>query len=185
MNIFRVQTTWHGFPGAPGFTNLYFQTSGGSVLAVSNFFQAIAGKMCREFSFTIPAEGESFDDATGVLTGTFTDGVGVTINGTGDSEFAGPVGAVVDWRTSSINRGRKVRGRTFLVPIPSSTFEADGTLMAPARTLYQNAATALVTASAGALVVWSRPRAHVGGMAAPVTSAFVPDLAAVLRSRRD
>jgi hypothetical protein len=76
--------------------------------------------------------------------------------------------------------GRQIRGKTFVVPIISSAYFSDGTLDGATVTgLLGPANTFLATTPH--LAIYSR-RASAS---ATVTSAAVPDMAAVLRSRRD
>jgi len=65
-----------------------------------------------------------------------------------------------------------------------AAFEANGTIAAAALTTIQTAAAGLVTSAAGSLRVWSRPTDFRLGSNHQVVSSRVPDLAAVLRSRR-
>jgi hypothetical protein len=81
-----------------------------------------------------------------------------------------------------------VRGRTFLVPAANGIYQEDGTLAPIILNEIQTAATTLAAPIAGGiqLGVWARP-SGVGaedGDFHPITAASVPDLAAVLRSRR-
>jgi len=92
----------------------------------------------------------------------------------------------VNWRTNDYRFGRRIRGRTFMVPLNSNAYEGDGTLSTAARGDLQTFADTMVSGTGGAeFGVWSRPRNGAGGVFATVTSGTVPDMAAVLRSRRD
>jgi hypothetical protein len=113
------------------------------------------------------------------------DGTGDAIVGVaGGAAFsAGPAGICVSWTTGGVNRGRTVRGRTFVVPVSATVFEADGTI-----------ATSVLPALAPAALswavddppfgIWSRPVAGAGGAWFPVVSAHITDQAAILTSRR-
>lgn len=184
-NITRITATWSGVPGLPGYTNFYFNDALGMVDSVVAFFDAMKNAIPSNIAITVSPDGDVLDAATGELTGTFTGTGGGVVGGGGNTEHAGPAGAVVNLGTSSINRGRRVRGRFFVVPLSAAVFDSNGSLidswLSPARA----GAAAFLAATSGEYVVWSRPRSGSGGMAAPVTSITVPDLAAVLRSRRD
>jgi hypothetical protein len=91
---------------------------------------------------------------------------------------------------------RRVRGRTFIVPIGGASLAGDGTLDATKQGNIQSAANTLVASAAATvqLVIWSRPfpgDPNNGGSFArdgsshPVKSALVRDKVAMLRSRRD
>ena len=107
-----------------------------------------------------------------------------TVNGSGGANFLPPANAMlVSWRTST--GGANGRGRTFLGPLDTGTNQDNGTPTEGTRDSVQAAANALVTSSQsfgnGAIGVYSRTT----NVFRDVTSANVPNLFAVLRSRRD
>jgi hypothetical protein len=75
-------------------------------------------------------------------------------------------------------------GRTFLVPLASGAFENNGTLATTTLATLNAAATQLITDLAGELKVWHRPNAAGPGSNVTVLTAQVPDMAAVMKSRR-
>ena len=85
---------------------------------------------------------------------------------------------------SVVVNGRLPMGRTFLVPLVVANYDANGTLASATVTGITNAANALITALAGELKIWHRPDTKGPGVAATVISCQVPDMAAVLKSRR-
>lgn len=184
MAIDKGIWTWSGFPGAPGYSILYATPGAGISGDVQAFFTAVRTELPSSVSITGPTGGDSIDPVTGTLTGTWSGGTGGTINGMSAAVYAGPAGAVVTWLTDGIANGRRVRGRTFLVPLSSSAYQTDGSLLAGSLTAIQSAANALVSSAAGNLLVWHRPVGGVGGSAHAVTGAKVSDRVAVLRSRR-
>jgi hypothetical protein len=108
------------------------------------------------------------------------------VNGGGSGAYSAPSGAVLHWLTGTVRNGRRLRGRTFIVPLANSNYEANGTLAAGTITAIQNAGLALMDEATTRLVVYGRPAPNAAdGVAALVTGARVPDMAAVLRSRRD
>src|SRR4029453_14301128 len=83
---------------------------------------------------------------------------------------------------------RKIRGPTFMVPYSSAAMDAQGTLDNTKLTAVRTATGNMISAfGTSALVVWCRPTTQGGsdGVAATVTGYTIPDMAAVLRSRRD
>lgn len=193
MAIHRVTVQWNGFVGAPGYSNFFFAGAAtsveadASVLRVAQFFTQLSSVLPSDIVLDFPDEVENVDEATGALTGyaarsasaMFTPPAGV-------GGYSAPSGGVISWLTDTVNRGRRVRGRTFIVPLDGDSYDDTGSLTPAATTALRNAADALIGEPGGSeLVIWSRPRLGAGGVAAPVTSASVPDLAAVLRSRRD
>ena len=122
-----------------------------------------------------------FDDA-----GHLTQEISVTppssIAGSGGTSWAAPVGAVVNWETGVFNaKGHRIRGRTYLVPLSSTAYDAQGTLGSAVITAIAGGANPLATS----LVVVSRNAAGDVTGTTPVSAALIPDKACVLRSRRD
>lgn len=193
MTISRVTATWTGFSGAPGYTNFFFAddadttTANTMVTATLSFFNTLRSMFPTGVTISVSPEVAQIDEASGTLEGfVYADDPAFAVTGSGAGTYSAPTGAVVNWRTEQVNRGRRVRGRTFLVPLSGGSFQADGTISNTALADLRDAASDLITAAAGVpLVVWSRPRNGAGGVAAIVTSSSVPDMAAVLRSRRD
>jgi hypothetical protein len=61
----------------------------------------------------------------------------------------------VQWSTTAIVGGRRLKGRTFLAPLWNSGYDGSGTILLATQTTLQTASNAL--AAAGTLVVWHRP----------------------------
>lgn len=199
----RVKARWSGFTGAPGYSIFHFRdfAAGGSsgapidaaaaaaaVTRVRNFFIAVAGLIPTRVNILVEAEVEIIEDTTGALVTSFSTPATLTVQGTSNSVFSAAVGAVVNWRTNGIRNRRRVRGRTFLVPLGSGAFADTGQLTSAAVATLTTAATALAD-QAGTidLFVYSRPSATgaTDGTAFVVSSAQVPAMGAVLTSRRD
>lgn len=201
--LYRVRSRWTGFNGAPGYTILHFRDfnspdpgpGGGSVEGatdaverVQTFFSAIANTLPSSVSVDVEREVDVIDDSDGSLVDSFGATSGGIIQGTGSATYAAPVGAVVNWRTGAVRNGRRLRGRTFLVPLAGSNFNAQGVLIPAVQTILQNAANALASSEGTPdLAVFGRPSAPAlsDGVSSVVTSATVPALAAILSSRRD
>jgi len=193
-NIARVRCLWSGFPGGPGVSTHYLAVSypAGSIAAIRTFYNALAALLPNTLNIQVPGSGDLIDDATGDIIGSWTDTTPAVVAGTSASGYAAPVGALVRWNTNGIVAGRRVRGKTFIVP-GVNMFEPGGTPIASAITTMTTAATTLVTATSPGLLVWARPftpgpdddRPARAGTSHAVTSAFVPDKSMVLRSRRD
>jgi hypothetical protein len=198
----RVNVAWQNWPGAPGLSTFFFTTiSQAKVDALRAFFNAVAGMVPTGLTIQVPGSGDYIDEGTGAIGGTWA--VGTTpavVTGTGAGAYAGNAGALIHWLTSSIVAGRRVRGRTFIVPAVSTQFETNGSLTSAAITTLTNAGNTLLTAVGTDMAVWSRPiKAHTkydpktgqstavaarAGSAAAVTGIRIPDLAISLRSRR-
>lgn len=184
MAIDKGVFEWQGFPGAPGYSVFYATPDMGVSGLIKTFFSSIASILPNNVLIACPTVGDRLDEATGLLTGTWSGGVGGSVPGTYSGVYPGPAGAAITWETAGIARGRRVRGRTFIVPIVGDAFQNDGSLGAGALATLQTAADTLVSGAAGDLLVWSRPRLGAGGSAHPIVSARVSDRVAVLRSRR-
>lgn len=185
-NIAKVQVEWAGIAGMPGFTTFYCD-AGDTIPRdeLEDFFFAFRGAVPTGLSWTIPSSGDIFADNSGTLVGSWSQGSPVVVSSNAvDVEWAGGTGAVINWATGGIAAGRRVRGRTFMVPINTANYD-NGHLTSSFRSGAVTAAAALVSAAGDRLRVWHRPVGGSGGSSHAITAASVPDLAAVLRSRRD
>lgn len=207
--MIKVKLNWSGFQGAPGLSAFYFREFEGND-DQDGFAQAAADKvkLFRDqvativpsgVTLTVGNDAEIINDTDGALVNVLTvdGGAGVSNNGHVGQAYAAAAGAVINWRTSSVHRGRRVRGRTFLVPIAGTEFESNGTLGGNAVAKLTAGATALLAAGAGSpdFGIWARPQRvkNPDGTTTTVnngawyvaTSHNVPDMSAVLRSRRD
>lgn len=193
MTILRVTTQWSGFTGAPGYTAFHFMGGGGLISdgqqvaqRVATAFGQIKTIVPTGVSMAVRAELEEIDESTGEVQGYVQTDTIPTIVGTGTGSFAGPVGGVVNWNTDDLRFGRRIRGRTFIVPLAGSAFFSAGGLNGDAADKLRAFAGTLQGGDLDSeLVVWSRPRNGSGGVAATVTGYRVSPKAAVLRSRRD
>jgi hypothetical protein len=199
VNMLKVKVRWQGFTGSPGWSNFYFGTESegfhtdeqADAVAdkVEAFFVAIKAHFPNQVTWAPQSDVEEIDPANGNLMFVRGTGARQTVSGTAASAaYSAASGAVVTWRTGGVRNGRRVRGRTFLVPTAMNAYEFDGSLQAPVITTLTTAAAALLTPVSGLqLGIWARPTAPgaTDGEWFPVQGATVPDMAAVLRSRRD
>lgn len=187
MAYTRITAVWNGASGLPGYTRLKFEgdlDAAGALAAAARmrtFFDAIKALIPSTVSITF-AEAAQVYDTDQTLTGEVGFTPPAIVTGTAVGAFAAPVGMVVNWLTALVFSGRKVRGRSFLVPLSSNAFAADGTPSPASMTAVQNAATALLTGSPALVIAAGSTGAFA---VAAVTGMSVPDRAAVLRSRRD
>lgn len=193
MAINRVVARWQGFPGGPGYSNFFFTElpSSEGVLAarqaVGDFFDGFSSLLPSGVEIVVENEVAVIDELTGqTLDYAPTTAVVDSVVGSASGGYAGASGAVVNWNTAGVRGGRRVRGRTFLVPLAQLAFDSSGTLSTSGLNLIRSAAADLVgTGFDSGLGVWARPTNGAGGEFHEVIGATVPDLAAVLRSRRD
>jgi hypothetical protein len=164
----------------------YLSTAVTDFSPIRTFLNGCLAYVPNALSFVFPSSVDQFDETDGQLTGT----LGLTplttlTSAAAAGPYAGSAGALVRWVTGSFVGGRRVQGRTYLVPLRNSAFANDGSLDSTALSTIQTAAAAMVTAFGADLKVWHRPSpGGTNGAAYTVNSATVPDLAVVMRSRR-
>lgn len=197
---YRVRAVWSGFAGAPGYTNFHFSdlttdaNRNAAGAAVKAFFTSLANQLLTAWTISVQSEITEWDVATGQLTGAVnmttppTPQVGTAAVG----PYAGGSGLCITWKSGVIYQGRRVTGRTFVVPA-FGVFENDGTLTTVAITAANTAAAGLIGASNADLAIWAKQYTkptdgtkpvQIGGTLAPATSYLVKDMASQLRSRR-
>jgi len=173
----------------------YFQAPGGHNAAaaqlgvdrVRDALTAGASLFPTSEVFTVTGQVDDIDEATGDLTNSFnvTQRVVAGTSGTAYAPIA--CGLCVVWVTAEFKRGRRVIGKTFLVPVASSSIQTDGTPGPTSITTAQAFADSMDNpgATAVSLGVWSRPVAGAGGTFHAVVGNRVNDKYSILRSRRD
>lgn len=195
--MIRVNASWQNWPGAPGVTTFFQDPAVGqpNPIAIRSFFNSIAQFLPTGLTINVASSGDLINEVNGTLEGTWSSAPAPTVvTGAGTGAYAGNAGAVVHWLSSTVVKTRRLRGRSFLVPLTNTAYDASGSLSTGALSIITPAAQALVDTLAGHLVVWHRPvkakPTHVPpivaapGSKAPVTGVRVPDLAVSLRSRR-
>ena len=188
--VFQYRPEWSGTSGGPGVTVLNARLGAGGLLEEQQFADFTRAWYLRmvaffptEITFTFPAEVTELNTTTGVLESVVSVNAPDPVTGTSAGVYAAPAGARVDWHTGAIVDGKRLRGRTYLVPITTGAYDGGGTLLATAiNDLTADAVQYLSDMDGiGALGVWSRTH----GVIADVSSVNIPDEVAVLRSRRD
>jgi hypothetical protein len=159
------------------------------------FWDAIKIYMPNEVSFTVSPVVDYYLTHNAELDGSVQAPTPPTpVTGTGTTAYSMAAGLKLNWNTTTIRNGRRVRGSTFLVPTVSGAFSVTGTADSSTRTAIQAAAaTFLNSLSATGLkgVVWSRPltaeelHGPRDGATADITAAEVSEKTAILRGRRD
>lgn len=195
--ITRLRTTWNGWGGAPGYTAVYLlgapTTTGldSAAAAMKAWMQGIAPYVPSGITLAVDNYVNRIDEKTGVVTA--VDPIPTppaAVPGAGAGGYAAPTGAVVVWRTSTVNVRRLTVGRSFLVPLTGGAYQADGTLVDATKTAIQTASqtffTTLSGLTPGHMIVWRRPsrKGASDGAAIDATGATVNDKAQILRSRR-
>lgn len=201
MTVGVVRVEWSGTTGGPGLTQFAIAASGGATWTAANAQSAVdtvRGFMVlnqpyipNEVTLQVQPDVDQYDELTGQLVATTTAGVTPTsVLGGNTGSYAGGAGYRYNWRTGVIRNGRRVNGKTYIVPAAASIFTTDGTLGSPQVTSFNtNAATFLSNLASGGLglVVWSRPNELTGmpGAMSGVSTGDVSDKSAILRTRRD
>jgi hypothetical protein len=194
----RVKINWTGFNGAPGYTNLGFSefVSEGYTQAMANGAAAKARDFALNVAALVPTTVtlqvdptvEIVQSDTGQLVGFFTTATVAPAVGTRAGSYSAASGAVISWNTNGVRNGRRIRGRTFVVPLAGSAYQADGTIAeADLATLRAIGNQLTVDGGITDFGVWSRPSGPgaTDGQFWPAVGYRVNDKVAVLTSRRD
>lgn len=208
-SIGRVKIEWSGFQGGPGLTVLHFGSpdlaSFGQAEAVDAvakadaFIQALKPHIPYGATLRTLPDVEAMEVGSGSLQSIYstTPAAAATSTQSLGQQFTAAQGAVITWKTNTIRNRRRMRGRTFLVPMGISITENNGTLSPSFTTSMNTAAAALRnTGATTRLYVYARPHKDInlpdplpdytfsGGQAGEVIGHSIPDTVAVLRSRR-
>ena len=157
MTISRVRSVWTGLNGLPGYTFFYYVGNTGMTADLPIFWDSIKQFLPTPLAITIDNVVTEIDEKTGKMTGTHVGNGGGIITGTGSTAYVAQAGAQVKWYTGGFNRGRKVVGRTYLVPLQSTAWGSGGLIQAATCNTINAAADVLRSRSGGTLCVWSRP----------------------------
>jgi len=169
----------------PGVSTFY-SAGAASVIqpALKAFYTSLLSAFPIGLTITVPTAGETIDDNTGAINGAWAAGSGGTLTGAGAGNYPAGVGARIVWETAGITGGRRVRGSTYLVPLAGGSYDADGSIIAAGIVSFDAAASTLVTALGGEMVILSRVTSSHSGTSHAVTSSRTPDKVSWLRSRR-
>lgn len=191
--MYKVTTEWTGFVGAPGYTNFFFETTdpladgaAEAAVATRQFWDTLKDYFNTATHLRVIPEVATMNDEDGSL----EDLIPVAsppaeVVGTSTAGIASPSGFLVKWRTNVVVGGKRITGRTFLVPGATNQFDPDGTVKAAAITAIAGAGNALIANADTNFGVWHRPVAGAGGLFCVAASASCPDKAVYLSSRRD
>jgi hypothetical protein len=198
--IARVRMHWIGLPTGPGFSVFHFRDFSTAPTTepvtqdafdrVDNFAADIHTLLPASISVQADPTVDILEDTTATLLGSHTAAGASAHTGSGPlGSYAAMAGAVITWRTNDVRGGHRVRGRTFIVPLSAGEYDNVGTLDSAAITTLASAAGNMLNASSYScdLAVYSRPTPPAGsdGQAYPATAWTIPDIAAILRSRRN
>lgn len=168
----------------PGYSLFYSSSTADATADIVTFFNSVKTLFPSGLQWSVPPAGDTLDDSTGALNGTWT-GVGAgVVSASATGPYAAGTGAWIRWLTGTITGRRRLQGRTFMAPLTSAVgVDSSGTIATAALTTLGSAAANL--AATGKLVIWHRPDSNgVGGSSALILAATVPDQVTSLRSRR-
>lgn len=196
-SLYRIRTAFTGFVGAPGVSTMYSLNPPTDLADLHALWTGLKGGMPSDVTISVLPAGDIIEDTTGALTGQWAGLQTADLHGGVAGGYSAPSGALLSWTTATILDGKRVRGRTFVVPCGNTMYDVDGSIETAILGQFRQICNAFVVAEAGSFVVWHRPRkaraatatlparlARVGGHAV-VTGSTVPDKVVVLRSRRD
>lgn len=197
MTIAQLQVTWKGLPGGDGFSFFYVRSTAASISPLPTFFDALKAFFPSRLSWVINPFWKLIDETNGKMTGAGGGGPQPTITATGPDAFPPNAGAQVRWETPDFVNGRRVKGRTYLVPMCGSFFGSNGLFTANTAGQINAAADVMRSAYTGNLVVWSRPLFEKDANGNPtdvlkragsvhtVTTTVCPTKVVTLNGRRD
>lgn len=195
--IARVRIGFDGLIGLPGVSTFYCLEPIGMIEPLKTLYTTLLLRMPLALTSQVETAGDFLEATTGTITGAWSAASTLPASGSAAGVYAAPVGLCLTWTTGTITDGKRVKGRTFVVPMSQNVYGADGSAENTNLTAIRDAAAAFQVATSGNLVVWHRPRAARAadgsrpavvaraGSHAVVTGSFVRDKIAVLRSRRD
>lgn len=184
-DVARIRVVLSTGVGGAGVATYYCDPADlGGRTALGTFYTAWGAGMPPVFTWNIPASGDTIESTTGTLTGGWTSGSTITGTATGSSAYAGGTGTYIRWDTGAVVGGRRLRGRTFMVPMSAATYDGNGNIVDATLASLQTATNTLVTNSS--FVIWHRPSTPGGsdGSTHLVTSGTCIDKVTSLRTRR-
>jgi len=157
------------------------------VADLSAFWHEVKNYFPSQVTLQAENSGDELQDTTGNVIGAWTTGVQAVKVGVSTAKYPAPSGVCINWYTSTWIDGRRLKGKSYLVPAKGEMYDVNGTLEPTAKAGLEAEVTTFLANTATNLLVWHRPTTPGGtdGASAAVTSAVIADKAAVLRSRRD
>lgn len=190
-DIYRYRWSITGGQVGTGFINFYADASLPAQPFVTATAALLNGAWATGASGGLPSgitlTPDAICDVITAATGKLNGSSGITppsvITGGNSSVYAAPGGFALTWTTGAIVNGKRLKGRTFFVPVSSAKFQTDGTL----DNVYVSAIRAAAATYAGGSwfpCVWHRPVGGTGGSAAVMNGYTLNDKVAILTSRR-
>lgn len=198
----RIRMEWSGARGTPGVSTFYAISGAAVITDLNGALTVLAPYIPAGVQIQMIETGDTIDVVTGEIRATWSGVRPIPTAGGGPAAYSGPAGGMVDWRSPVYISGRRLRGRTFLVPLSTNAYSDQGGMAIGLFDALNSALASLLSAHPGELHIYQRPRpaspswtdvrgrthpaiaARVGG-SAPITAASMSTESVVLRSRRD
>lgn len=207
-NIYVARVNWTGSYGHEGISRFAFVSSDGGVptntqrdgvlTAIETMLNAGGHNLPTDVTWAIDPIVETFDGVLGTILGELpTAGAVAPGVGGGTSSYANGVGLIIKWKTGGTFNGRRIQGRTFIVPLDGYCFNTEGSILPEVVGEWQGYANTYIGAMGPLNVdplVWGRPQDvkatarrpahHNVGHWATISTAIVASKPAILGRRR-
>lgn len=199
-SVAEVDVLITGDVGGKGISRFRFETNTGAPplpadcnsvgAALRAFYFSMAGWLPTVCSVAVQGLVNVYDETTGLVSSPVQmSTVPGPVSGGGAGNYAAGMGLRVNWKTNVIVGRRLIKGSTFMVPLVSSAFTANGSPASSVTATLASAAATYISSTTGANtvpVIWHRPPkgTHAGGAAGHVVGSVVGTTPAGLRSRR-
>ena len=177
----RVRVSWTGWPGGPGVSTFHYETPNAPPLAdLRTLFGVIAQYVKSGIVLQVENVGQVIESTTMKAVAGWSAGVQTPLTASGGVNFAAPCGGYIQWKSGVFVGGRESRGKTFMVPLSSSWYDAEGTIHPTCKTAIDGAIATYLAAGGSVQRIVNRKEFGFTS----VSSGSVVDRAVVLTSRR-
>lgn len=188
-DLMRHTAVWEGAPGLPGYSQFYHSvtdpiasSAASGAAYVREFFSQVVALIPDGVTVTVDPVYQIINEVTGDIVGEgAVDPAPQVVEGVYVGTWSAQVGVLIEWLTGAFIGGRRLRGRTYLVPL-GNVGDSDGTLSVGTLAAVRAAANIITTAGED-FRVWHRPVNGAGGSSSTMTAAVVRDRACILNSR--
>lgn len=182
-SINRVQVKWEQAGGFTGL-NTFYQTGDVDLANYRALYVAFQASLPDDVTISFLDANLTYESDTGEVLSSYTTDPATDIAGTSSGDFARGVGVLLRWNTDAFRNNRRVRGRTYVVPVEVASFNTLGNVDAGFISGAVTAGNDFIAAQAAQNFIWHHPVNDVGGVINAVTSCGMSATPAILRSRR-
>ena len=189
--MFEYRAVWNVQGGGTGYSVFHVRESPVTTIAAAaqQFatdlragFNSMVTRLPDDVIINFDSEARELAVVNGTLLNVIPVTAPATVTGTSGGSYSAPAGARVDLITGGIVAGRRLRGRTYIVPLSGDSYTTNGLVSSAAQTLLETAFGMFDgVPNVYSLAVWSRTHDFL----ADVISVNVPTESAILRSRRE